>query len=249
MIEQMHLAAQYLAAAGISFIEKKEDDSHTNLGFSIEEGSLNSRPLNEIGDRLSLNYQRFEIVWDAKGAKDSFQLDGSTHGNVLEWIKHKVEDASFETPYKYDLHYDLPYKISTDYTFELQDSNRLQDLLHFRILTQLVLETILHEHDLDSEIRIWPHHFDTGAFATLNDRGLAVGLGLAIPDNICDDYYLYISGYDENKQVVPRNFSPLTYGRWFSDDFKGAVLPVSKADEKIGVQFFEEAITSFKTLG
>ena len=32
----MHLTAQYLAAAGISFVAKKDDDSHTNVGFSIE---------------------------------------------------------------------------------------------------------------------------------------------------------------------------------------------------------------------
>ena len=30
MEKQIHLAAQYLAAAGISFLEKEPDDSHTN---------------------------------------------------------------------------------------------------------------------------------------------------------------------------------------------------------------------------
>ena len=43
MKEQIHLAAQYLAAAGISFLEKRDDDSHTNLGFNIEKGTLDDR--------------------------------------------------------------------------------------------------------------------------------------------------------------------------------------------------------------
>lgn len=41
----MHLAAQYLAAAGISFVAKEDDDSHTNLGFSAETGSMTTHPL------------------------------------------------------------------------------------------------------------------------------------------------------------------------------------------------------------
>jgi hypothetical protein len=50
MEKMMYLLAQYLAAAGISFLEKKDDDSHSNLGFSIENSSMYSRPLNENGD-------------------------------------------------------------------------------------------------------------------------------------------------------------------------------------------------------
>jgi hypothetical protein len=33
MQNMTYLAAQYLAAAGISFLGLKKDDSHTNLGF------------------------------------------------------------------------------------------------------------------------------------------------------------------------------------------------------------------------
>jgi hypothetical protein len=36
MKDQLHIAAQYLAAANMSFLEKKADDSHTNLGFNTD---------------------------------------------------------------------------------------------------------------------------------------------------------------------------------------------------------------------
>ena len=40
MDKMMYLLAQYLAAAGISLLEKEQDDCHTNLGFSIEKSSM-----------------------------------------------------------------------------------------------------------------------------------------------------------------------------------------------------------------
>ena len=39
-IQNLHLAAQYLAAGGISFIEKKSDDSHTNLAWNKTENRM-----------------------------------------------------------------------------------------------------------------------------------------------------------------------------------------------------------------
>lgn len=57
----MHLAAQYLAAAGISFVEKKADYSHTNLGWSIDKQRLETHPLSEKGDVLALNYNTFSL--------------------------------------------------------------------------------------------------------------------------------------------------------------------------------------------
>ena len=50
MEKMLYLAAQYLAAAGISFLEKKEDDSHTNLAFNSNNAQLSSRVLSSKGD-------------------------------------------------------------------------------------------------------------------------------------------------------------------------------------------------------
>ena len=43
--EQTHLAAQYLAAAGISFLNKKPEDSPTNLGFITDSGEVETHVL------------------------------------------------------------------------------------------------------------------------------------------------------------------------------------------------------------
>ncbi len=248
MTTQMHLAAQYLAAAAISFLEKKEDDSHTNLGFSATEGSMSTHPLNKEGDTLSLNYQRFTLEWNSKNSKSSLRLDGTTHSEILKWVGKTAVAANIEKQYKYDLHYDLPYAtITNDFTFKLHDVGRLRELTNFRILAQLTLETFLENQQLKSDIRTWPHHFDTGAFVSLNDNSeLTIGLGLAIPDTMIDDYYFYMSAYKGHDGLDTSNLSSLTNGKWYNEGFKGAVLPVTGIDEITASIFFEEALTAYK---
>ncbi len=247
MTTQMHLAAQYLAAAAISFLEKKEDDSHTNLGFSATEGSMSTHPLNKEGDTLSLNYQRFTLEWNSKNSKSSLRLDGTTHSEILKWIGKTAVVANIDKPYRYDLHYDLPYAaITNDFTFKLHDVGRLCELTNFRILAQLTLEAFLENQQLNSDIRVWPHHFDIGAFASLKNKAeLSVGIGLAIPDTMIDDYYFYISAYKGHDGMSTAGFKSLTHGKWYNDGFKGAVLPVTGIDEITASTFFEEALDAY----
>ena len=117
MKEQMHLAAQYLAAAGISFLDKKADDSHTNLGFNIKNGTLETHVLSENGDQLCLNYNVFSLQWKSKTGTVSFDLDGATHQDVLSWLAD-TSKAHLGKEYTYNLHYDLPYSINNSYVFQ-----------------------------------------------------------------------------------------------------------------------------------
>lgn len=246
MTTQMHLAAQYLAAASISFLDKKEDDSHTNLGYSIETKRLSTRPLTASGISLSLNYDLFALEWFDNSETNTLRLEGTTHIDVLQWIREMIKHSNLNKTYDYKLHYELPYTINDDYVFRLEDTNRLKELIQYRTLAQLVLQDFLQKHKLKSEIRIWPHHFDTGAFSTIeNSKGLTIGLGLAIPDTMCNDYYFYISGYKGHESLTTISFKPLTRGNWFNDNFKGAVLPVSKIEKNEGVTFFDEALVQY----
>ncbi|GAA4275852.1 hypothetical protein [Aquimarina mytili] len=246
MTTQMHLAAQYLAAAGISFIEKKQDDSHTNLGFSIESESLFTRPLNADGVILSLSYALFTLEWIGNNATKRLQLDGTSHAQVMQWINSMVIDSGFEKAYSYDLHYELPYQITDDYVFKLQDASRLKKLIEYRKLAQLAIQEFLKTNRFDSEIRIWPHHFDTGAFTTVDtSSGVSIGLGLAIPDSMCKDYYFYISGYRGHDGLDTNTFKSLIKGKWYNDGFKGAVLPISGINKTDAVTFFNEALIAY----
>jgi hypothetical protein len=246
MKDQMHLAAQYLAAAAISFVEKKEDDSHTNLGFDSESGRMSTHPLSDSGDTLSLNYNTFALDWNSSTNVESIQLDGASHKEVLAWLT-KLSQEKIGKSYTYSFHYDVPYSIADTTVFTMSDSAELKRLLQLRILTQAILEQTLLENNMQSEIRVWPHHFDTGAFTALpNKPDIAVSFGLAIPDTLSSAHYLYISGYKGHDGISTQGFDALTKGEWKDDGFKGAILPADHIGVSEGVQFFKEAIDQYK---
>jgi len=245
MKEQMHLAAQYLAATGISFLEKKADDSHTNLGFNIEDSALETHMLSENGDQLCLSYNDFSLQWKSKSGTVSFDLDGATHQDVLSWLTD-TSRTHLNKEYTYNLHYDLPYSINNSYVFQLKSTEELLELVQLRTMVQLSLERINKDFNKNADIRIWPHHFDTGIYSQLLNNDIYLGLGLAIPDSLSDYHYLYISGYKENNPITPSHFKPLKKGEWKSESFKGAILSALNITETGAVDFFKEAINHYK---
>ncbi|WP_405413854.1 hypothetical protein [Maribacter sp. Asnod1-A12] len=243
MDKMMHLAAQYLAAAGISFVGKKADDSHTNLGWSTEKQRLETHPLSKEGDVLSLNYNTFSLEWNSPKNNASFALDGKTHQQVLEWLTNST-DTFLGKKYTYGFHYELPYSIDDSFTFILEAS-KLKELADLRSLTQSGLERTLEVNGLSSDIRIWPHHFDSGAYVIISND-LSIGFGLAVPDTMINEHYFYISGYKGHSGLDTSKFDSLSLGEWKNDGFKGAVLPATKIDKEQVVQFFTEAINTYK---
>ena len=242
----MHLAAQYLATAGISFLDKEDDDSHTNLGFNTDSGCLETHILSENNDQLLLCYQDFSLLWKSDSGTKTFPLDGASHKNVVNWLKETAK-TTFDKDYEYTLHYELPYAIDDSFTYHLNDADAVKELMHLRILAQLSLEKINQTYGFDTSIRIWPHHFDTGIYAAIPDTDKSVGVGLAIPDAVLDEHYLYASGYNAEGQIVPEGLKKLTKGRWSTTDYLGGVIAAAELSESEAVQFFNEAIEQFKT--
>jgi hypothetical protein len=243
MTKQLHLAAQYLATAAKSFLEAKSDDSHTNLGFSIKEKSLQTWDLDDKGTKLCLNYEQFSLKWSQ--TDKSYALDGKTHEETIKWLSDTSKSLGFEKPYQFDLHYDMPYMMGPNDRFKKSDT---QELILLRTLAQTSLKSFLDVENLTSDIRIWPHHFDTGAFCVLNDgSGKSVGMGLSIPDSMIDDHYFYISGYLGHDGLDTSTFDTLTNGKWLNDGFKGGILPASGVSNEIAVQFFREAFEAYRS--
>ena len=248
MEKMIHLAIQYLATVSKSFLEPKADDSHTNLGFSLDDGAIYSRMLDGKQTYLCLSYKKFSLEWITnKEVIDELPLDGKTHKEIVTWINEKALASFGKATYTYDLHYELPYDpIQDDFTFVLDNKSKLDELVHCRILAQLVLEDFLKKSTLVSDIRIWPHHFDTGAFATLPDHPeIAIGLGLAIPDSLIDDHYFYIAAYRGHDSIQVADFKPLQYGKWVQDGFTGAVLGTKNLTREEGLAFFLQALATY----
>ncbi|QWX83478.1 hypothetical protein H0I23_13590 [Cellulophaga sp. HaHaR_3_176] len=251
MTNQIHIAAQYLATAGINFLDKKADDSHTNLGFNTKKGYLETWTLSDIGHKLALDYKSFSLYWLRNEEQiETFLLDGKTHKEIVTWIQNVTEVLGRNTPYSFALHYDLPYeKIADDFTFAKPAQEELNGLVNLRTIAQNSLEVVVKELNLETGIRIWPHHFDTGGFITLDKpENVSVGFGMAIPDTLVDDFYLYTSGYNGHEGISTEEFKKLSLGSWKNEGFKGAVNPMSGLDEEKVIAFFKETILTYKAL-
>lgn len=244
MLKVFHLAAQYLATTAISFLDKKDDDSHTNLGW--EDKSLHTHYLSDQHCTLSLNYKNFSLLLaNNQGYKEEFFLDGKTHFQIITWIRGTSLQAKLNKVYEYKLHYELPYEeVTSDFVFQKPSDEVIAQSIKRRNLAQEALETALESLNIQSPIRIWPHHFDTGSFFMATDE-IGIGLGMAVPDTMIDDFYLYVSGYKGHDAIEISDATSLNNGRYYNQGWKGFALPVANIKLQQAVNFFTQAIHQY----
>lgn len=225
MTKELHIAAQYIAAAGISFLEKQADDSHTNLGWDIKSSSMTGQYLNEDGLHMALSYLDFSIEFRRKDrVLAKIPLSSSRHRDNIKWLEEVFRDLLFKKSYRYDLHYSLPYEdLNDDYVFPYRDEKRLNELAFLRSMAFTVLSEHASTHNETASVRIWPHHFDSGSLLWLSDME-SISIGLATPDDMVDEYYFYASGWRGHQMMDTSKFQALKNGNWINGDWKGAVL-------------------------
>lgn len=251
MDKMVHLAAQYLAMAGNSFLEIQPDGSQSNLGFCKFTTCLQTRPLNDNGDVLLLNYDNFTLEWKSEKLTNRvLLLDGKSHGEILKWISKTSIEAGIILPYKYTFNENLPYpKLNDSFTFNLLDSDRLKQLSSYRKLAQTVLEDVVERHHLSAEVRIWPFDFDTSVYALINSKtDVAIGFGMATPDSQTSgsDHYLYTAGWHGLDNIKTVEFPELKNGKWHTSYWSGAIMPLESVNKNSAANFFGETIQVFK---
>lgn len=243
-IEQIHLASQYLAAAGISFLPKQDDDSHTNFGWDVNNSRLSTHSFGSDNSQIGLNFKTGELEWLKGNAITSkISLNGSTHSEVLTWINDASVQSGLGKGYDYNFHYELPYPALQDndsFKIDLNDSAEYAKQLS---TANTAMETFLAENKLSSPIRVWPHHFDLGIYAELSE-GLFTAAGLAVPDTMVDELYFYASAYKKNEEVPTDSFSGLKLGEW-RKDWQGATLPSAKIGAEDALTFLNETKVQF----
>ena len=246
MTKELHIASQYIVAAGISFLEKQADDSHTNLGWDVKTSSMTGQYLKEDGLHMALSYLDFSIEFRRKDrVLAKIPLSSSRHGDNIKWIEEVFRDLLFKQPYHFKLHYSLPYEdLNVDYVFPYRDQNSLNELSVLRSIAFTVLSEHSSEHNEPTSVRIWPHHFDTGILLWLSDME-SIGLGLSIPDKMVDQYYFYASGWQGHEMMDTSKFQPLNGGSWKSDQWKGAILPAKGKNIDEIRSFFAEVMSVY----
>lgn len=247
MTKELHIAAQYLAAAGISFLEKQNDDSHTNLGWDPNTKSIISRELREDGLHMALSYKDFSIELRLKDrVLAKIPLSQTRHRDNIKWLAEVFRDLLFEKDYKYEIHYELPYEdLDENYTFPYRDIESLEEFAKVRNTAHTVLSELSLTHNEPSEVRIWPHHFDTGTLLWLNDME-SIGLGLSISDNMVKEYYFYASAWKGHEMMDTSEFNKLQNGEWLKDSWKGAILTAKDRSNDQVMSFYEEVLNTYQ---
>jgi len=247
---QLHHAAQLATALGISYLEKKPDDSHTNLEWLPALDALASNPAGARNIRIAVRPREFAILVVATPdlALAEFALTGKTLDEAVRWIRARLgqyglDPARFTTA----RHYEIPsHRVADGHAFDA-DALALDELAHWYRDAAAVLGEFATKLQGASPVRCWPHHFD---IATLIDRGegKSVGLGMEPGDVYYDEPYWYANAYPapalgDAPPALGGN------GAWHTHEWTGAVLVGSRmGDVDQGAQvarFFQSALRAY----
>jgi len=228
---QLHHAAQFAAAAGISYLPHEPDDSHTNLEWLPGLAALASRVIPaRAAFRLAIRPADLSLLLlDASGsAAASLPLDGRRIHEATAWIRTRVAERGAD-PVRYTLarHYEIPrHPVKDGAAFDTGDAASFEQLGRWLATGAAALESLRAATAGASDVRCWPHHFD---IALLIDAGpgRTVGVGLEPGDVYYDEPYLYVNMHPQ----PPASALTSTLragGSWHTREWIGAVLPATR---------------------
>ncbi len=242
----LHYKAQYLAALSNAFLPWKSDDSQSNLLWNSKNSSLTSRPVGE-GSYLELVYNNYTLIYHGQGFSFEFALANKKEEEIIAWVKSQLErDGLLSNNYGMNFTYSLPVFHAEIDRWDTNHTRLVRLLADWRSLSQNNLEKIAAFYPQHSEIRVWPHHFDTGMLLDCgNDFENGVGLGYAVKDNLSQTPYYYVYPFSK-KTLDFKKLPKLEEGNWHFNDWKGAILPVhSQLTSSQVLSFYTQATNAF----
>ncbi|MFV1884511.1 MAG: hypothetical protein ACMZ7B_08490 [Balneola sp.] len=250
--QRIHYLAQILAKAGRTYVEKKDDDSHTNLGFVPSKNWLETHWINsEKGKvKLVLRITDFCMLW-LNEQEEAFQIVSTvlkTPKEVEEQLKKGIRESGLDPEgFSEPMHFEIPEYSFTGQPFQMINRHNLDEWTQWRSLGNEACEKVSGILDVETPIRVWPHHFDTGIYVQATES-LGIGFGLAMEDEMAGAPYFYMSGYPSEGSLDYSNAPELKSGRWeITNGFKGAILPLTSFEETSNNldQFIEHSIEWF----
>jgi len=244
----LHSLAQLVALTGTNTLPHQPDDSQANIDWNADRQWLEGRAFvdDDQSLRLIIDLPTFSLYFldgnDQPVA--SFAVQGKTPDEAAAWWQSVMQSWDFDTtkPLSYQLD-SAPVPPETPYVRPAG----LTEWANWRTIAHQQLTTLNEQSGRTSDIRIWPHHFDTGVYYSISDEAghekAAIWAGYAIADAVSAEPYFYLSGYN-SRQPVGFSMAPaLTSGEWLSrSDWQGAYLPVSGATDANKItDFFAES--------
>ncbi len=234
-VKPLHHAAQFIALAGKAYLAHEEDDSHTNMAWDASRNAYVGRPISGntvFSVSLRSDDLTLEILdKNENKAVSQFALDGLKKEDALEWLRGEVAKRGLDPELlRWDLHYDIPdYEFDHGKAYYLPDAVALQDLAAYRSDANIILGNIALRFQGASEVRVWPHHFDSGIFIPYEtDEEGNVSKGIYAGWNIADEHvpepYYYITFYPWDHVKAIGLPGLLSKGYWHTEGFYGIFL-------------------------
>ncbi|MDT8402294.1 MAG: hypothetical protein RQ743_11420 [Bacteroidales bacterium] len=230
---QLHWLSQVIAKVNMALVPEKEDDSHTNFYFDAINERLVGRWVETPQGKIlcGLNLTNLSLEWL------NTMLQSQSVINILNKKLKELEQEVSEYPKSLGLntdkiasplHFEIPdYKIPAIQPGELTKEgitkwSKIRDLANNACLaTTGYLQA-------KSEIRIWPHHFDTSIYSQVT-KSLGIGFGLAMEDSMVGEPYFYLAGYSSGSHIQYKDAPKLGSGKWITGEhWGGAVLSLSE---------------------
>jgi hypothetical protein len=228
---QLHHALQFGTALGISYVEARPDDSHTNHGWDHDLNALVSRAARGSHGDVAIATRPADLttlVLVDGAAAHAIPLHGLTIATATERITAALAAEGLD-PARYTLrrHFEIPsHAIDSGGTFDTSDSLALSELGTWYSNAAHILGDLVADTPGAAELRTWPHHFDIATLVTVRP-GRTTGAGLVPGDNYYDEPYFYVNAYPAPS--ADRLTAPLEGdGTWHTHEWTGAVLPGSR---------------------
>jgi hypothetical protein len=243
---QLHHAVQLAASAGISYLAKRSDDSHTNFEWIGGSETLASNPIpaGTTRIRVGICVADFTVaVLSERGdVRASHPLIGETVAGAAAWLRSELQSAGLEgSAFTLARHYEIPdHAVARGGRFDPARAD-LGELSRWFANGAAVLQQVRSAERGASEVRCWPHHFDIATLITLRPEK-TVGVGLEPGDVYYDEPYFYVNARPQPRvEALPETLAG--GGFWHTHEWIGAVLPASRLPAHGGEQL--EQVTRF----
>lgn len=246
---KLHWLCQVIAKVNKAFVPERDDDSHTNLSLDSVGSRLFGRWIDAPGRRiiLSLNIHTITFEWlnENLNILNEVKVTDSSIEQLLLEVAVYPDSISMETERIFSpLHFEIPDYGIKSLCIEEVSNIGIDSWLLYRDLANITCQDMLIHLQAESEIRIWPHHFDTGIHVWGN-KDFGLGFGLAMMDSMVGLPYFYLAGYGEGDDVSGQVLPGLSVGRWeTSGPWKGAVLSLDRLSGKTYTEMVDD-IRSF----
>lgn len=231
-----HQLCQSIAKANRSYVQALTDDSHTNLFFDGVDNRILGRWIEVNNQKVCLSLNMFNLHYEWLDPSLSCIQSVNPIGKRIEVIEAELaknleefnlDPSGFIDP----LHFEIPiYSFINDPIQELNES-AINEWVYYRSLANDACHWLSGHLQIPGEVRIWPHHFDTGVYVQPNEK-IGFGFGLAMQDELVGAPYFYMAGYPKQMNLSYNNLTDLGTAKWIvTDHWKGATFSLEACQQ------------------